>query len=204
MKPVQNPWLSIWRHPRETIRERVEEKNNPWMHVVIVLFGLVLTFENASNQGMADKGSFTNALIISVIIGLISGYIYWYLFSGVFHWTSRWLGGRAVWEEMRTAVAWASIPYASKLILVLIQLAVLGEEYLSRTQATLEQYPLFALFLGLTDLALSAWYIYVLSNGIAEVSNFSAWRGLGSVLLGGLLLVLTVVILALLMVAFLG
>jgi hypothetical protein len=42
--------------------------------------------------------------------------------------------------------------------------------------------------IGLVDIVMAMWQLAIVVSGIAEVHQFSTWRGLGTLLLAGLLL----------------
>jgi hypothetical protein len=197
-----NPWLSIWKSPRETIRYMLEQNKTPLYYSIIALYGLTLTFEQATNQSIGDKVPFGLVLLVIFLIGPLTGYLYWIIQSGLFYLVGRWLGGYSNWEEAKSAVVWSSILYLYKLPIFLIQLVLLGNEVFSTKQPTVENSMLISAVFGLltlADIVITIWYVVVLSKAIGEIHNFSAWKGFGVILLSTLIIIIVLVLVGLLL-----
>lgn len=192
-------YLQIWIHPRQVVREGVllPDKKREWL--LIVLFGLTLGLEQASIRELGDSIPFSSILLLSVLLSPILGMIYWFIVSGIAYWIGRSMDGTATWRDMETAVAWAGVPFIMKLILWVPELAFFGEELFQSSMPSLGSNPLLFLFfivMWLVDLVILIWYVVVLCKCVGEAHSFSAWRGLFSLLLGGLLLILPFIVLA--------
>lgn len=197
---MDNPWLQIWVQPRDVVKEAVilSDKKREWL--LVVLFGLTLGLEQASLRGLGDSLSFSAILIFSILLSPVLGFLYWVVVSGIAYWIGRSFDGTATWEDARTAVAWAGVPFIMKLILWVPQLALFGEEIFQSSMSSLETNPwLFLLFMviWLVDLTIAVWYVVVLSKSVGEAHGFSAWRGFSSLLVGTLLLFLPLLVMAL-------
>lgn len=193
-------WLQIWVHPRQVVREALllPDKKREWL--LVVLFGLTLGLEQSSMRELGDSIPFSWILLLSVLLSPILGMIYWFVISGIAYWLGRSMDGAATWKDMKTAVAWAGVPFIMKLILWVPELAFFGEELFQSSMPSLGSNPLLFLFfmvMWLVDLVIVIWYVVVLCKSVGEAHSFSAWRGLFSLLLGGLLLTLPFIVLAL-------
>lgn len=179
----ENPLFSIWFRTREVIEEKLEDTSKLQMFLLIAVFGITLTLDNAALRSLGDRYSFGSILIYSVILGPLMGVLYWVILSGLTHWTSRLLGGTGTWKETRTAVAWATVIYSAKLVLWVPQLFLFGQE-LFTTETPVIDNNLFLLTLiflfGLLELALQVVFIIVLSKSLGAAHRFSAWRGFGA------------------------
>ncbi len=109
---VENPFLTIWTRPRATIRGIVD--TNPFLHVVplAMIGGIVQTLDRAIQQNAGVTLSLQAILALAVFLGPIGGLIGLFVGGWLTRTTGRWLGGRATPEQMRAAIAWASLPVA--------------------------------------------------------------------------------------------
>ncbi|WP_245662296.1 YIP1 family protein [Melghirimyces thermohalophilus] len=198
---MAKPWIRIWIHPRSVIREALihSERKQEWL--LILLFGLMLGLKQASLRSLGDALSFSLILILSLVLGPLLGALAWYIVSGIAYGVGRWLDGTASWEEIQTAVAWASIPFSMKLVLWIPQLAFFGQEMFTTTVSSLEGsawlWVLYTL-LTLIDSVISIWYFVVLCKGVGQAHDFSAWRGFFSLLIGWVILLVPFILLAVL------
>jgi hypothetical protein len=115
------------------------------------------------------------------------------------YWIGRSFDGTGTWEDVKTAVIWASAPFIMKLILWAPQLSFFGEEMFQSSMNSLEANPwLYLLFviLWLVDLIIVVWYVVVLCKSVGEAHSFSAWRSFSSLLVGNLLFMLPFLMLA--------
>ena len=172
-----NPWTSLWLQPRQVIREIVD--NRP-RYLVLPLaiaagasevFSRVLFRENAA--GVPGPLILLAALLLGGLLGLIGIYV----FGWLYRWVGSWLGGQGSAEQVRTAIAWAGIPSLVGGILGLLAGA-----------AGIRQ----GVGLGVLViiwLILRIWQLIISCQMLGEVHRFSAWKGFGTLLIPGALLV---------------
>lgn len=196
---MEHLWLQMWTQPRDVIKEVIiqPDKKREWL--LAVLFGLALGLEQASLRGLGDSMSYATILILSVFLSPILGFLYWYVVSAIAYWIGLTFEGTSTWEDMKTAVAWAGVPFIMKILLWVPELAFFGEEMFQSTMPSLENPLIYFLFLllWLVDLVIGVWYVVVLSKSVAEAHGFSAWRGFSSLAIGTMLLFLPFLLLAL-------
>jgi hypothetical protein len=194
---IRSPWLSIWIEPRGTIRKIVD--SDPERHVLLlaVLAGVYRALENAADRAMGDDASLLGILALSLVSGLIGGVISLYIAGAVFTWAGSLFGGEASSEDVRAAAAWSSVPDVVLLIVLLFPMAVFGREWFS-SSLNLPDNALIGLWLlGLVGvgIVLTVWKAFLFVKCLAEVHNFSAWRGLAASIVGVLTLGVTVFVL---------
>ncbi len=191
-----NPWFSVWTKPRATIRQIVETDPTYLVLVLAVLGGIASAFdpERAAKVGqeVVQRLGFVGGMIFG---GAVGGLIGLYLFGWLVGITGRWLGGRASSERVRAALAWANVPsiWILPLTMALVTAWVMvGNDFLD-VDAT-PQYAAIWLVYYLLFLVVAIWQVVVACHMVGEVHEFSSWRGLGSLLLAGLVVFLVVVL----------
>lgn len=113
---MSKPWISIWLRTRETIRESLSETPRLTKMVLVALFGIVFGYDMAVSQELGDKYSLGLILWGSPLTGILNAFIYWLVISWLVYWIgSRLFNGDGDWEETRTAMAWAGVPFIAKL-----------------------------------------------------------------------------------------
>ncbi|WP_170839788.1 Yip1 family protein [Lihuaxuella thermophila] len=199
MESIREIFISMWRHPKSAIRQAIDQHSRKFTIWLVILFGITLFVEQASNRNLGDDFSSFTIFILSLLLGPLFGMTAWVFLSGISYGTARILGGTGTWEETRIATTWATLPYISKWIVLFFQLIMFRGELFTSETPIMDASPFLMvsfLLLSILDFAMTFWYIYVFSNAIAEVHDFSAWKGFLSVILIPLLLVLFLFILA--------
>lgn len=188
---TSNPWISIWTRPRATVREVIH--TSPF-YVVLILAGLAgigSILDNASLRNMGDAFPVPTIVLVAVLLGPAFGILGLYVGAAVIGWTGRWLGGGGRPRELRTAMAWAGMPMVVGLLVWLFDLSIFGSEMFTTYTPRLMGSPFLALLMivsGLVSMALGIWTLVLQTKAIGEVHGFSAWKGLGSMALGLLLI----------------
>lgn len=190
---VVKPWRSIWLSPRNTVRHLVQTDPDHLILVLAALAGVAQVLDRASGRSMGDTVSFPMILGFAVLLGPIFGVLTLYISSALIAWTGRWIGGSAPSRHIRTAMAWAGVPVVAALVLWVIAIAVLGDEMFTTAMPRVEAnlgLAFLTMALGLAIFALGVWSLILLLKCVGEVQGFSAWKAMGNVLLGGLVIVL--------------
>jgi len=202
--PKFDPFHTIWRSPRETIRQIVS--TDPELHVtlLICLAGISESLDRASTRNAGDQLSLGAILAFACILGPLGGLFGVWMYSHLIRFSGEWIGGRGGYDEIKAAIAWASVPNVAGLVIWVALLLLLGREMFTEETPSLDGQTtsvIVFLILVLAQVALGIWSVVLLCNTIAEVQGYqSAWRGFGNVILAGLLLVVPLLILAVLFV----
>lgn len=197
----QSPLISIWYKPRKTIRQIIT--NNP-THLVIllaVLAGIGQAIDRAASKSQGDRFSLWQLMVVCFIGGSTGGVFSLYIIGGLFRWTGSWFGGRASSEEIRAAIAWSSVPTIVSYLLWIPLIGVAGIEMFTSYTPNINSNPLLALFIFgvvIVQFVLAIWALILYIICISEVHQISGWKAIGTVISGGLVLVVPIFIIVVL------
>lgn len=181
-----NPWLSMWTNPRDTIRAIV--KFNPKYLFVLLsgIYGFPLLLQFAQNLSLGERTSslaiFIGSLVLSVFIGMLGITV----ISGLLYWTGQWIGGKASFQNVRAAVAWANVPNTANIVIWLVMIGVFGARLFTRgfAETTFVGSELAIVFFAfLLQVVISVWGFVIGLKALGEVQGFSAWKALLNVLI---------------------
>jgi len=181
-----NPWISIWLSPRATVRWLIEHRPGYLVHLLIAAKIFVDGIGTAMFREMGDRLSLQAILLILGVTTPVQMILYLYVFVWFVKWAGRLLGGRATASELRTALAWASVPLLVSALLTVPELALFGHALFRSDGPDLDSgWGRASAFYGLmaADVVLALWWAVTLVVGVAEVQGFAWWKALASYLL---------------------
>ncbi len=194
----ENPWISIWVHPRATIRKIITENPNRNLVLLAAIYGftsLLNLFQSAS-IGRVTGGT-SLIILIGIVLSPIWGYIFFAVWSGFVTWTGKWFKGQGNFTTIRAAYAWSCVPLTINIFLWVVLMWLFGNQlFLNFPDAYPLQnthvYLLFAILL--IKIVISIWSLIIYLNALAEVQQYSIYRAVGNVVVSGILIsvVLTV------------
>ena len=184
------PLLSIWIHPRQTVRERLAVGPTRYVLLWAVLAGIEESLQRTVTRH--DQASSPTMAITGVIVGgVLSGLITLWIGALLLKWTGQGMNGTASTQQLRAALGWAAVPTAAALLLWIPFLAVSGPNLLLGEHGETSGHAALLDFLSSADFVLAIWSIVLQCNTVAEVQGFrSAWMGLANLILVGLLVAL--------------
>ena len=185
-------FLSIWLKPRETIRAIIETNPTKYVLLFAMLVGVGQALDRASSRNLGDSISLIGILAICIILGPIGGIVSLYIGGALYRWSGSWIGGKANEEEVRAAIAWSSVPTIFAMILWIPELLIFGEEMFTSSTPRMDANPLLAILLlgfSVIEIIVAIWALVVLLKSLGEVHQFSAWKALGAVILGSLVII---------------
>lgn len=195
-----NPFKTIWLAPRQTVRRIVDF--NPALYVValIAIVGINKSLDRASGKYMGDKLPFPAILAAALLIGPLGGFFSMWVYSHLIRLSGRLLGGIASREQIKAAMAWATVPTLVVTVLWIPKLLLFGDELFRRETPRMDEstWAIGALigFAGV-ELVLGVWTVVLMCNTVAEVQGYrSAWRGLGNMTLAGACIVVPIALIA--------
>lgn len=193
-----NPWATIWTDPRATIRHLVRTDPERYIVLLAALGGIMQSLSQAMDRGMGDTLSLPWILLFAVGIGSVFGVVALYVGSWLVHRTGRWIGGEGSLEHIRTAVAWGNVPLVAGLALTVAVIATVGSlPFLSEEATAAAEVgmggALILLAYGVTMIVFGIWSLVITVKGVGEVQGFSAWKGLGNVLLAGTVILVPII-----------
>ena len=185
------PYLTIWTKPRSTIRQILDF--NPEKHVLLLamLSGIYRFIDRASGQSLGDNMSLTSLLLLCVIGGGIVGIISLYIGGEFFRWVGSWLGGKATAQDVRAAIAWSSVPDLILLAIYIPIIMIFGRNWFISSTEWMSPVFAFVVFATIATIGfiLFIWRFVLFVKCLAEAHQFSGWKGLGTSILGTLLIV---------------
>ncbi|MBN1482355.1 hypothetical protein EH223_09970 [candidate division KSB1 bacterium] len=188
-----NPWASIWRNPRGTIRHLVDTSPNKNLLLLVIGGGIGNALSYAAGFALADVMAVNTMVLLCFLAGPLSGFISLFLWSWLLDLTLKLFGGRATRQELRTAIAWSWAPIVYLLPLWGIKYILFRRELFESEKPFIEAHQFLNGLLGVFDMLdffIAMFSIYILFNTVAEVNRFSIWRSIGAI--GVVLLIMTI------------
>jgi hypothetical protein len=193
-EPVR-PWLTIWTKPQKTIRQIVDFDADYYVIPLAAAMGIFQALDRAAERGMGDNMSLVAILLLAVLVGGISGVISVYIAGALYRWSGSWFGGQATSQQVRAAVAWASIPDVLLLLIIIPIILIFGRDWFTSSPSYLNSAvgTLSVLALGAIGLVLVFWRLFIMVACLAEVHRFSARRALAALFTGTLVVIVPLV-----------
>ncbi|MEN9343225.1 MAG: hypothetical protein RLZZ453_12 [Chlamydiota bacterium] len=175
----KSPWLTIWFHPKETIRTVINTDLRRFFVTLCIIYGIPLALNMVQNIGIAATvplfAVIVGALVLSPFVGIAGIYV----ISWLLHFCGKWIGGGATFQEVRAAVAWSNVPNMISILAWGVLLALFGEgvfhpAFVDTQVVGYKAGVLFLVMLG--ELIVSVWGFVLLLNTLAETQKFSLWR----------------------------
>lgn len=182
------PWLTIWTRPRGTMRAILDVDPKRYVLWLAAIVGVGETLSRASSRAMSDDWPVWAIFGLALTLGALGGVISLYISGAVLGWSGRLLGGHGESEQVRAAVAWAAIPQLAALALWLPDLILYGEEMFTSYTPRMDANPVPLLLIGVVQLILSVWALFLLVKTLAEAHRFSAWRSIGALAIPAIIL----------------
>lgn len=173
-----NPWLSMWIHPRKTMRYILDHYPKRWIHTLAIAGAFTHVASSANFYWETWWASLLFWLFLSVLAGLITLYV----FGGLIKWTGNWLKGKGRFQDVLSAIAWAQIPVIYFFIIDQAILVAMGGVSSNLLYASLR-------------FVFAIWGFVVFLCCLQEAQNFSFFRSLINYVLSIIILVLFLLIL---------
>ena len=115
-------------------------------------------------------------------------------------WTGKWIGGQASVEYVRTTLAWAQIPIIWAVIFWIPEILIFGQESFTtpdeNSLATITPYALYEVGFVIIKMTANVWVFILLFKALGQVQEFSAWKALWSLMIPGLIILISVLLIA--------
>ncbi len=185
------PWFSIWVKPRRTIRLIVDHNPSQSVYLLSILAGIYRFLNQAAKRTLGDSMSLLEILGLAILFGFVFGLLYLFVGGELLRWVGKILGGKASAIQVRTAIAWSSVPEVVLLILFCPLIILFGRDYFSSSTDWITPIVFLSILsIGLLGLVLLIWSAFLLVNCLAEVHEFSFWKGLMTTAIGVLIVVI--------------
>ncbi|HOX84661.1 MAG TPA: YIP1 family protein [bacterium] len=179
-------WTQMWFLPKATIRQIVDTDPRQQMPLLIFLAGIAQALTSAAGLGMGEQLSLFEMIAFCLIFGPLSTFLV-VVFGGLLlHRIAQFLHGVASAAETRAAIAWSWVPIITILPLWIVRYIFFGEELFKLKKTAIESTSgLSVLYesINLIEFAVVIWGALLLYSALAEVNQFSAWRGFLAVVL---------------------
>lgn len=185
-----NPWRTVWREPRRTIRYLTAYHIDRWTVALAMLAGAVRTLSRLKDPGFAE-------LLVNPLLGAFAGILSMYLTALVLRWVGTWFGGRARTWDIARAWAWSNVPLVPVFALLLLIHVGLETALITNQEDLLNPIRLESVGWGLVTLGmvvLHLWSLVIFVVMLSEVQQLPLSRTLASLLIPILILSFLVIL----------
>ena len=203
---VGNVLKTIWRKPSETFNRILADKDNPDIDrgamVFVGLAGIGYGLDRASIRNLGDTlESYPTLVIVASFVGFVGAYIGLYFWSWFLGITNKWFKGSGDFERIKTALAWASIPFAFAALFWIPELLLFGmENFTTETPKMDTHFAMLMIYLGIVclELIFVIYCIVIWFKALGRACNFSAWKALLVMIASALMIIIPIIIIILL------
>jgi signal peptidase I len=172
---VDSPWRSIWWHPQATIKGLATSTSPPQVLLLAALAGIGGAITYLAN---VQSLHWFAVLALAVVLGPLTGILRLFIDAALYAWSGRLLGGRAGQAQMRTVLAWSSVPNVIALPVLLGALALFQQRFLrAYVRPDAEPDPLL-IAISILLVAALVWSVFIAVRGIGAVQGFGILRSL--------------------------
>lgn len=196
-RPSDHPLKSIWLDPGPTIKQICATNPRRLYFPLAAVWGASYNLSLALRRGIPaetlEDSEISSPWVIvgiNVFFGAVFGIVVLWLLSFLFAWLGRLLGGRGSARDVRTVLAWSSVPHIPNLVVAVLAVVIGGTSVLTAAHATgtsVSSHPLQVLFL-LANGVFGIWGFVISVAGLQTVMGISALRAVGVLVFGGLLI----------------
>lgn len=187
----QNPWVSIWTHPRATISRIIAENPNRSLWWLAAIYGFCSLMNMFQTVALGSAASTLWILILAIVLSPFYGYICFAVWSWFVFGVGKWFKGQGTFRTVRAAYAWSCVPILVNIPLWLLMVIIFGHQlFLNFPDAhLLPTAQVLILFLILiAKVVLSIWSLVIYLNALSEVQNFSVLKAILNVVVAGVIL----------------
>ena len=192
-----NPWLSIWIHPRKTMRWIQQNDPDDLVIVLACFAGFSEIMVSASRLNLGDHIAIPVIFAAAVVLGPIMGIIGLIILSVLLWWTGSLMGGASRLNMVRAVLAWSFLPIICYSILWIPQYILLGDVlFESRVVIFGSKGHLLIVGFNILRLMIVLWSLVIFLNCLSEVQKFGLWKALVNTLLSVTILMVVVLFIA--------
>ncbi|GIK98767.1 MAG: YIP1 family protein [Alphaproteobacteria bacterium] len=176
------PWLTIFTRPRATMRAIIASDPERYVVLIACLSGVLSAIDRASDRTLGDQMAWPWILLAAAILGSIFGYLWLLIYGGLVRWTGEWLGGAASSEDVRAAIAWPNVALVPAALFYVAEITFFGDELFTSDEPSIGFVWLSLVHMGV-GVPMAIWWVVLLAKCVGEVQQFSAWKGLGNLVI---------------------
>ncbi len=176
-----NPWIKMWVEPRKTMRSIINFDPTHRFYLLSAVYGFPMLLHLAQTFSLGQMYSAAGIVIGSLILAVLVGMLGIYISSGLLFWTGKWIGGKASFTHVRSAVAWSNVTNVVNSVMWLILVGLFGTSAFLDTftqTAFVGRQLTFVALIFTVQTVLAVWSFIILLKGLGEVQGFSAWKAL--------------------------
>lgn len=190
-----SPFISVWTQPGSTIEQIAASRPTRLFYPLAAAWGasynLSLGIQNGISAEALSEAEITSTwaiVAINLVFGTVFGIAGLWLVSFFFAWIARLLGGSGRAREVRTVLAWSSVPHIPNLALAVVVLLIGGMTVLTASHprgTSASGHPLRVLFL-LSSSVLQIWGLVISVAGMKVIMGINTLRAIGVFVFGGI------------------
>jgi len=189
-----NVWTSVWIRPRKTVRYAIHNKTIEFALVLAAVAGISNFLDKASQKDYGDWMALPLILLLAVIAGPLIGLLGWWMGTGIVYIVGKWIGGKGTFADMKMAIAISYIPAIILSIMWIPDILLTGNAMFTEYVNVSTGKVIWLFFSGFITIVLSIWGIIITVKSIAEAHRFSSWRGLLTIIIPVILVILVFII----------
>jgi len=181
----KNPWLSIWCHPRETIRQVIQENPNRSLWVLSFIYGFLSLLNSFQAISIGSMMGMWVVFLAALVLSPFWGYAAFSIWSWVVYQVGKLFKGQGDFSGIRAAFAWSCVPLTVNLVFWFLMMLSFGVAFFFSPE---EMYPIsnqksaFLILILIGKVVISIWSLVIYLNALAEVQKFSILRSIFSVI----------------------
>lgn len=180
----ENPWLSIWVHPRKTIQKIISVNPNHRVWLLACIYGFCSLMNLAQLYALGYSLSLPILLIGVVVFSFFWGYFLLTIFSWLIFKVGSWLKGVGSFIHIRTVTAWACVPLTVNAMVWILLMILFGLDLFKDFPKSLSSAQMNTILaVLLIKLAMSIISLIIYLQGVSFVHQFSIAKTIASILI---------------------
>lgn len=203
----KSAWLTIWVHPRDTIRKIVAGNPNRGLLILALIYGFSSLLGTFQSFSLGSHMGVIAIFLMALVVGPIWGYIIFSVWGWVLFWTGKLLKGAGDFRDIRASFAWSSVPIIISDLIWMIAIAMVGSAlFVQGNEGNQFAQGASSLLLAFAfiKLVMSIWSLVICVSTLAEVQRFSVLRAIGNLILAGILIAIFSTLISFVVMLFIG
>lgn len=179
-KLPHNPWINMWFHPKQTIREIVDTNPRHRFIVLSALYGWMICLYYAQALSLGVSYQLWQILVGSLVLCIPFGAISILFTTLLIYLTGKIIRGQATFIEVRAAVSWSNVTSILNVLITLVLVTMFQELLFIQgisTGPTTDGISQFIFLIMIAEIAISVWRLILIIGSVSEVQRFSLWMG---------------------------
>lgn len=196
------PLLTIWSQPTETLRYLKNETTTGYAILIFAIAALASGGYQAGSSGLFSNLPLGALIPLCILLTFVGALISWVIGAAIYHWIGKGMfGGTGTFSEMLRVVPGTTLP--TIWLAPVNYLVILGYGKLAFEAPPAEAFAITNLPMGVflismfLTFAVGIYSTVISCKGIGLVHGFSAWRGLGVVLVTVVIAIIASIVISL-------